>query len=99
MSHEHDGCMVGIVDMNNLPLKKTLLFKSTFALQRIVAFRCTSAHQHGESRGKALKLAESYTYLLTDSIHMDFHDYVKACKIFFDLRKLQSKPSAPAAIN
>ena len=79
ISHECDGCMVGIVDMNNLPLKKTWLFKSTFVLQRIVAFRCTHA-QHGESRGKALKLAESYTHVLTEALHMDFHDHVKACK-------------------
>ena len=34
---------------------------------------CDGSHTHGQSRGVALKLAENYTFALTDFIHRCFH--------------------------
>ena len=36
------------------------------------SFKCDGKHEHDQSRGKALKLAENYTFKLTDMLHECF---------------------------
>ena len=41
-------------------------------LSSLSDYVCDDSHTHGQSRGKALKLAENYTFSLTDFIHNCF---------------------------
>ena len=68
-----DGCMAGITNDKGEPIKKQWTLMSSFPLPHIRDIgECDGTHSHGESRGKALKLAEGYSYLITDAIHEDF---------------------------
>ena len=75
--HLVDGCMVGIKDKEGAPLKKTWRIVSDVSLsEQLSGLRCDKSHQHGESRGNDLKKAESYTYVLTDAVHVSWSKHV-----------------------
>ena len=42
------------------------------AVRSLSEYVCDGSHTHGQSRGTALKLAENYTFTLTDFIHRCF---------------------------
>ena len=55
-----DGCMAGVANDKDEPLKKQWTLMSSFPLPHIRDIgECDGTHSHGESRGKVLKLAES----------------------------------------
>ena len=74
MSTRHfDGCMLGVVGNDGQPIKKGWTIAGNFKeLAKLDSFKCDSSHKHGQSRGKALKLAENYTFRLTDLLHECF---------------------------
>ena len=74
MSTRHfDGCMLGVVGNDGQPIKKGWATAGNFKeLAKLDSFKCDSSHKHGQSRGKALKLAENYTFRLTDLLHECF---------------------------
>ena len=45
-----DGCMLGVRDKNDLPIKKSWQISCTFPLLRLQAQVCDRSHSHGESR-------------------------------------------------
>ena len=73
-----DGCMLGIRDKNDLPIKKSWQISCTFPLLRLQARVCDRSHSHGESRGSDLKHAEEYTFDMVDAIHSDWKDHAHA---------------------
>ena len=78
-----DGCMAGVTNDKGEPLKKQWTLMSSFPLPRIRDIgECDGAHSHGESRGKALKLPEGYSYCMTDAIHKDFKEAIPSGKAF-----------------
>ena len=55
------------------PIKKGWTIAGNFKeLSKLDSFTCDVSHKHGQSRGKALKLAEIYTFRLTDMLHEFF---------------------------
>ena len=64
-----DGCMLGIVDDDGRPLRKSWQIMSTLPLPGLDGRTCDGTHEHGQSRGHNLKHAESYSYFMTDAIH------------------------------
>jgi len=68
--HHFDGCMLGILGNNGQPMKKSWTIAGNFKeLAKLDSFKCDGKHEHDQSRGKALKLAENYTCKLTDMLH------------------------------
>ena len=49
-----DGCMLGVRDKNDLPIKKSWQISCTFPLLRLQAQVCHRSHSRGESRGPDL---------------------------------------------
>ena len=47
-------------------------YKNMDELSSLSEYVCDGSHTHGQSRGEALKLAENYTFTLTDFIHECF---------------------------
>ena len=77
--HLVDGCMVGIQEEEGNPLKKTWRIMSNVSLsEQLSGLRCDKSHEHGESRGSDLEKAESYTYVLTDAIHISWSKHVRS---------------------
>jgi len=71
-----DGCMVGIVDKEGVPIKKPWAIQ-TDCDSIVIAFdglSCDGNHTHVQGRGTDLKEteAESYSYQMTDLIHQAF---------------------------
>ena len=68
------GCQFGVVDTTNgLPMKKGWMIATNLEeLSGLAEYTCDGSHTHGQSRGVALKLAENYTFALTDFIHKCF---------------------------
>ena len=67
------GCQFGVVDANGLPMKKGWMIATNMEeLSGLAKHICDGPHTHGQSRGVALKLAENYTFALTDFIHKCF---------------------------
>ena len=93
-----DGCMAGVTNDKDEPLKKQWTLMSSFPLPHIRDIgECDGTHSHGESRGKALKLAEGYSYTMTDAIHKDFKQAIPCGKSTSYRRntipdKLESQP-------
>ena len=71
-----DGCMLGIVDDDGRPLRKSWQIMSTLPLPGLNGRTCDGTHEHGQSRGHNLKHAESYSYRMTDAIHGDWKQHV-----------------------
>ena len=71
--HHFDGCMMGVLGNNGQPMKKSWSIAGNFKeLVKLDSFKCDGKHEHDQSRGKALKLAENYTFKLTDMLHECF---------------------------
>ena len=71
-----DGCMLGIIDDDGRPLRKSWQIMSTLPLPGLNGRTCDGTHEHGRSRGHSLKDAESYSYHMTDAIHRDWKQHV-----------------------
>ena len=71
-----DGCMLGIVDDDGRPLRKSWQIMSTLPLPGLNGRTCDGTHEHGHSRGHSLKDAESCSYDMTDAIHRDWKQHV-----------------------
>ena len=69
-----DGCMVGIVDKEGVPIKKPWAIQ-TDCDSIVTAFgglSCDGSHTHVQGRGNDLKETESYSFQMTDFIHQAF---------------------------
>ena len=78
-----DGCMFGVLDKDGILLQKSWTIASSCqSLAKLQQYKCTKDHQHGQSRGAALKRAESYTYETTDLIHECFSEFADGMKKF-----------------
>ena len=75
-----DGCMVGVVDMNNVPIRKPWRIQTNLSqlIDAFVGKKCQGGHEHAEGRGASLKRTEEYTYSMTDLIHQAFRVAVSA---------------------
>ena len=71
-----DGCMLGIVDDDGRPLRKSWQIMSTLPLPGLNGRTCNGTREHGQSRGHSLKDAESYSYHMTEAIHRDWKQHV-----------------------
>ena len=71
-----DGCMLGVTDQHGIPICKSWRIACTFPIVALQDKICDGNHMHGESRGQALKIAESYTFSMTDAIHREFARHV-----------------------
>ena len=92
MRFTFDGCMVGIVDKDNNPIKKPWAI-STECHELGKAFGglfCDGSHHHVQGRGTDLKDTEGYSYQTTDMIHSAFLAATKQSRA--------SQPSLCAAI-
>ena len=78
--------MLGIVDDDGQPLRKSWQIMSTLPLPGLNGRTCDGTHEHGQSRGQSLKDAESYSYDVTDAIHRDWKQHVAktACRVLPD---------------
>ena len=64
------GCQFGVIDLDGNPMKKGWMIATNMEeLSSLSEYVCDGSHTHGQSRGTALKLAENYTFKLTDFIH------------------------------
>ena len=64
------GCQFGVQDLHGLPMKKGWMIATNMEELSVLSEHvCDGSHTHGQSRGVALKLAENYTFALTDLIH------------------------------
>ena len=64
------GCQFGVIDLDGNPMKKGWMIATNMEeLSSLSEYVCDGSHTHGQSRGAALKLAENYTFKLTDFIH------------------------------
>ena len=67
------GCQVGVTDEHGRPIKKGWTISSDIeAFAALEQLRCDGQHEHAQSRGKALREAEGYTFKLTDKLHTMF---------------------------
>ena len=73
-----DGCMLGVTDRHGIPIRKSWRIACTFPIVALQDKICDGNHMHGESRGQALKIAESYTFSTTDAIHREFARHVNS---------------------
>ena len=102
--YHFDGCMFGITDRRGTPLRKAWTIAATFSLQRLSDRRCNDKHSHGKSEGTDLKLAEGYTFQLTDAIHKHWQEQcstrasIVACAIALPSNNLSFKPSPTLAV-
>ena len=72
-THHFDGCMLGVLGNNGQPMKKSWTIAGNFKeLAVLDSLKFDGKHEHDQSRGKALKLAENYTFKLTDMLHECF---------------------------
>ena len=70
-----DGCKLGVADQHGIPIRKSWRTACAFPIVALQDKMCDGNHMHGESRGQTLKLAESYTFSMTDAIHREFAKY------------------------
>ena len=78
-SYNFDGCMFGVVGRDGNPMKKSWTIATNMEqLSCLEKHRCDGMHAHDQSRGVALKLAEGYTFELTDLIHGCFRQLALA---------------------
>ena len=73
-----DGCMLGVTDQHGIPIRKSWRLACTFPIVALQDKICDGNHMHGESRAKQLKIAESYTFNMTDAIHRQFARHVNS---------------------
>ena len=69
------GCQFGVVGAKGKPMLKSWQVASNMeTLFKLKEYKCNGQHDHDQSRGNSLKLAENYTFALTDFVHKAFHD-------------------------
>ena len=73
-----NGCMLGVTDQHGIRIRKSGRIACTFPIVALQDKICDGNHMHGESRGQALKIAESYTFSMTDAIHREFARHVNS---------------------
>ena len=74
------GCSFGLRNKKGECLKKGwTLASNENSFQIFKEYKCTKDHDHGSSRGKDLKEAESYTFEMTDLMHKTFRDVSQSC--------------------
>ena len=67
------GCQFGVTDLEGNPMKKGWMIATSMEeLSSLPEYVCDGSHTHGQSWGTAFKLAENYTFTLTDFIHRCF---------------------------
>ena len=67
------GCQFGVTDLEGNPMKKGWMIATNMEeLSSLSEYVCDGSHTHGQSWDTALKLAENYTFTLTDFIHRCF---------------------------
>ena len=67
------GCQFGVVGATGKPMLKSCQIASNIEmLNKLKNMVCSGEHEHGQSRGSSLKLAENYTFALTAFIHQAF---------------------------
>ena len=72
-------------------MKKSWTIAGNFKeLTVLDSFKCDGKHEHDQSRGKALKLAENYTFKLTDMLHECFRVAVGGPNIQKDFTRCHS---------
>ena len=71
--HAFHGCQFGLKGLSGKPLKKGWKIATDVPqLATLDNYICSGSHVHEQSRGKSLKLAEGYTFELTDMLHGAF---------------------------
>ena len=71
--HRFHGCQLGLTNEHGQPmLKGWAVVTDVPSLSILDSYRCDRTHTHAQSRGKALKSAETYTYEYTDLVHKCF---------------------------
>ena len=103
--HHFHGCMMGVLGNNGQPMKTSWTIAGNFKeLSKLDSYRCEGSHEHDQSRGKSFKLAENYTFKLTDMLHECFQVAVtdqaskrKACSVnfAFPVKTRDSQPTRP----
>ena len=74
------GCSFGLRNKKGQYLKKGwTLASNDDSFSIFNDYECTKDHQHGSSRGRDLKDAESYTFEMTDLMHKTFHGITQSC--------------------
>ena len=77
--HSFHGCRFGIVGGKGLPMLKGWTIASNMDSMSVFdQYQCDGSHQHDQSRGSALKVAENYSFMLTDLVHSCFSSTVLA---------------------
>ena len=59
-------------------------------LSSLLKYTCDGSHTHGQSWGTALKLAENYTFSLTDFIHCCFRSRASPAQTAQERKSLES---------
>ena len=88
-----DGCMLGVVNKEGIPMKKpwTIATNCSEVMKFFSNLKCLGEHTHAQGRGEDLKNTESYTYEFTDRIHKSF-----AAAVRYSSR--QSSARSPAVV-
>ena len=64
---------MGVLGNDGQPMKESRTINGNFKeLSKLDSYCCDGSHEHDQSRGKALKLAENFTFKLTDMLHECF---------------------------
>ena len=71
---DFDGCAVGIVNADGIPLKKPWSVATNVGMlgKTLSKFKCRCTSPHAQGRGQSLKNTENYAFKLTDAIHAAF---------------------------
>ena len=72
--YDFDGCAVGIVNADGIPLKKPWSVATNVKLlgNTLSKFKCRCTSPHAQGRGQSLKDTENYTFKFIDAIHAAF---------------------------
>eukprot|EP00435_Cladocopium_sp_Y103_P009439 s1446_g2.t1 len=74
ITYNFHGCMVGIKNRNDDPIKKpwTVATDMQSLGIELSRFQCDGSHEHIQGRGEDLRATERYTYIMTDLVHSIF---------------------------
>jgi len=85
------GCQFGVTELEGNPMKKGRMIATNMEeLSSLLKYTCDGSHTHGQSRGTALKLAENYTFSLTDFIHCCFRSRASPAQTAQERKSLES---------
>ena len=70
-----DGCMMGVVDKDGIPLLKAWCIATNVStMLNLKGVTCDNTHEHGTPRGQALKEAGNYTPHMAKLLHNAWRD-------------------------